>query len=47
MKNFLKRNRYNTENATIEEIQDAAEQANALQFILKNQFGSESTINIF
>ncbi len=31
--------RYNTENATMDDIKDAAEQANALEFILKNQFG--------
>lgn len=31
--------RYNTKKATMEDIKDAAEQANALQFIINNQFG--------
>ena len=31
--------RYNTDNATVEDIRSAAEQANALDFILNNQFG--------
>ena len=31
----------------MEEIQDAAEQANALQFILKNQFGKNQQLTFF